>query len=325
MENKHPKEYDAALFPKAGEPLEIRRVKWVDPAQGEVVIKVLACGVNATDYISQRHLIDDEAQRFPVTPSQVVVGDIEAVGGDSEWKRGDRVGAIMRNGGMQQYCPVDDRELVKLDKEIDPVEAVVLVFNGSKLAQSYKNNVLAKEDLVVLHGIGGYARLGIDLYKQAFGHANIALVTTDRKSSAVDYGLQEEQFLRVGERDIGSALRKMGRARCVICVDPPEHQCGDLIKGCLDDARFVLLTPAERTLQIPLGELVQRGISFGGSPYVAPAVVSETVRLAREHGVQVNVDRFPFTETGVRAAWDQMDREKSWKAPVVQFGEQERD
>ncbi|GAA5860721.1 hypothetical protein JCM1840_001942 [Sporobolomyces johnsonii] len=322
MEHKHPKEYEAAQFRRQGEPLEIRRVKWVEPAQGEVVIRVLACGVNATDYISQRHLIDDEAQRFPVTPSQVVIGDIEAVGGDSEWKRGQRVGAIMRNGGMQEYCRVDAREVVEVDKEIDPAEAVVLAFNGSKLAQSYKNNVMDKQDLVVLHGVGGYARLGIDLYKQAFEHANIALVTTDHKSNAVDYGLQEEQFLRIGERDIGSALRKMGGARCVICVDPPQHQCGDLIKGCLDDARFVLLTPAQRDLQIPLGEMVQRGISFGGSPYVPPEVIDETVRRAREKGVQVRVDRFPFTEVGVRAAWEQMDREKSWKAPVVQFGGQ---
>ncbi|GAA5901803.1 hypothetical protein JCM5296_002077 [Sporobolomyces johnsonii] len=325
MHIDHPNEYQAAQFRKEGERLEIRKVKWVDPAQGEVVIKVLACGVDSTDYISQRRLIDDDAQKFPVTPSQVVVGDIEAVGGNSEWKRGQRVGAIMRNGGMQEYCRVDARDLVEIEQDLNPGEAVVLVFNGSKLAQSYRNNVAAKEELVVLHGIGGYARLGINLYKQAYEHANVALVTTDRKSSANDYGLQEEQFLRIGERDVGAALRKMGGARCVICVDPPQRQCGDLIKGCLDDARFVLLTPAERDLQIPLGEMVQRGISFCGSPYARREVMNETLRLAREKGVRVEVERFPFTETGVRAAWDQMEKEKRWGAPVVEFGRQEKD
>lgn len=43
----HPKSYIAYRFEEAGGPLKKAEVEWKDPKAGEVVVKVLACGVCA--------------------------------------------------------------------------------------------------------------------------------------------------------------------------------------------------------------------------------------------------------------------------------------
>lgn len=107
----------------------------------------------------------------------VVTGEIFEIGEGSEekFKVGDKVGgeslgislllqgrsdgvcrdlAVIRNGGLGEFCLADVSSLVKLEESLDPAEACILLFNASKLAASYKNNVYNKEDLVVIHGEG---------------------------------------------------------------------------------------------------------------------------------------------------------------------------
>jgi len=43
----HPKSYTAYAFKKQNGPLEKVTVDWKDPQPGEIVVKVLACGVCA--------------------------------------------------------------------------------------------------------------------------------------------------------------------------------------------------------------------------------------------------------------------------------------
>ena len=88
----------------------------------------------------------------------------EKVGGESQvslsnllQERSDRFRhdlAAIRNGGLGEFCLADVGSLVKLEESLDPAEACILLFNASKLAASYKNNVYNKEDLVVIHGEG---------------------------------------------------------------------------------------------------------------------------------------------------------------------------
>lgn len=47
MADSHPKTYKAFAFLEKGGPLKPITLDWKDPAPGEVVVKVLACGVCA--------------------------------------------------------------------------------------------------------------------------------------------------------------------------------------------------------------------------------------------------------------------------------------
>jgi len=72
-------------------PLEMRRVADPVPAQGEILLRVLACGVCHTelDEIEGR----TPPPRLPIIPGHQVVGRVEGTGGGvGRFKKGDRVG-----------------------------------------------------------------------------------------------------------------------------------------------------------------------------------------------------------------------------------------
>jgi alcohol dehydrogenase, propanol-preferring len=76
-----------------------------EPAPGEVLIRVEACGVCRTDL----HLIDDELPgiRYPITPGHEIVGTVAACGpGAARFSRGDRVGVpwLAWTCGECRYC-----------------------------------------------------------------------------------------------------------------------------------------------------------------------------------------------------------------------------
>jgi propanol-preferring alcohol dehydrogenase len=79
--------------PIASHPLRARELADVEPAAGELLLRVAACGVCRTDLqICEGELA---ARTLPIVPGHQIVGRVEALGGGvstSEWKVGDRVG-----------------------------------------------------------------------------------------------------------------------------------------------------------------------------------------------------------------------------------------
>ncbi|GAA6064137.1 hypothetical protein JCM10212_005138 [Sporobolomyces blumeae] len=290
------------------------------------------------DHISQYKLIDDDQQKFPVCPGQVVVGEIVEVNEGGGFKEGERVAAILRNGALSEYVVAETTQLVKVDENADAAELCVLAFNGTRLAASFKNNVFEKDDLVCVHGEKGYARLAVEIVTKLFEHENLCLCTSDKTGSPKEYGVPQERFFLTNQGGIGKSLRKFGGARVVICESLPRSapetsfadsvralagtaipnkHLDDLFAGCLDDARVVLLVLGDRALSIPTGEFVQRGLSVNGAPYASHEVTNDV--LERKGDLKVQVSRFPFTKKGVVDAWKAMEAGQ-WDAPVVVFG-----
>jgi len=48
--------------------------------------------------------------------------------------------------------------------------------------------------------------------------------------------------------------------------------------------------------------------------------MEETIKASKEKGLKLEIERYPFTEKGVKSAWTHMERERRWEAPVVVFG-----
>lgn len=43
---EHPNEFRAARIPQQGGEIELQTIPWRDPVEGEVVVKVIACGIS---------------------------------------------------------------------------------------------------------------------------------------------------------------------------------------------------------------------------------------------------------------------------------------
>lgn len=77
--------------PIEGKPLHSEEVADPRPAKGQLLLKVLACGVCHTDL----HIIEGDIRppRFPLTPGHQVVGEVVAIGDGVEgWIIGERAG-----------------------------------------------------------------------------------------------------------------------------------------------------------------------------------------------------------------------------------------
>lgn len=96
-----PKTYKQAAFHEAGGSLVVSDVPLKEPAAGEILIKVEACGVCHSDVQPQHNAW---GAGFPLVPGHEVIGTVAAVGEDvTDWKQGERIGAAW-HGGMCNSC-----------------------------------------------------------------------------------------------------------------------------------------------------------------------------------------------------------------------------
>ena len=74
------------------------------PAPGEVLIKVVAAGVNRPD-VAQRRGVYPPPPGASDIPGLEVAGSIVALGeGVTGWRTGDQVCALVAGGGYAEYC-----------------------------------------------------------------------------------------------------------------------------------------------------------------------------------------------------------------------------
>jgi len=112
MSSDMPSSCRAVVLEKVGAPWTIKEVPVSKPESGEVLIKVLACGVCHSDsFLHQGHLGD---KVFPRVPGHEVIGTVIAIGdGEKKWKVGDRVGGGW-HGGHDGLCKACNRGLFQM-------------------------------------------------------------------------------------------------------------------------------------------------------------------------------------------------------------------
>jgi len=95
----------AMVLERPGTPLQMRDVPKREPAAGQVLVRVTACGVCRTDL----HVVDGELPdpKLPIIPGHEIVGRVEKVGpGVTRFRKGDRVGIpwLGHTCGTCGYC-----------------------------------------------------------------------------------------------------------------------------------------------------------------------------------------------------------------------------
>src|SRR5579884_1552267 len=94
----------AMTLQHVGEPLALVERPDPEPSDGEVRVRVAACGVCRTDL----HVVDGELPqpKLPVVPGHEIVGRVEAIGRGVELDIGSRVGVpwLGRTCGHCRYC-----------------------------------------------------------------------------------------------------------------------------------------------------------------------------------------------------------------------------
>lgn len=198
--------------------LSLDEVETPQPGPGQVRIRVKACAVNFPDVLMIQDLYQFKPQR-PYSPGGELSGIIDAVGeGVTQWKAGDRVIAMMGNGGMAEEV------LAPADK-LFPLPEGVSFETGASLLMTYGTNMhglldrghlKAGDTLLVLGAAGGVGLAAVELGK-AFGAKVVAAVSSEDKAQvAREHGADEVVIYPRGslDKDQSKALADAFKAAC---------------------------------------------------------------------------------------------------------------
>jgi len=120
------------------DPLVYGDVQTLEPAEGEILVRVHACGVCRTDL----HVIEGELppRKSPVIPGHQVVGSVEKLGkGAARFSVGERVGIawLHKTDGTCEYCRAGAENLCNAPE-----------FTGYSVNGGYAEYVTAPESFV---------------------------------------------------------------------------------------------------------------------------------------------------------------------------------
>jgi len=200
------------------ETLSLDEVETPQPGPGLVRIKVKACAVNFPDVLMIQDLYQFKPQR-PYSPGGELSGIIDAVGeGVTQWKAGDRVIAMMGNGGMAE-------EVLAPAEKLFPLPEGVSFETGASLLMTYGTNMhglldrghlKAGDTLLVLGAAGGVGLAAVELGK-AYGARVVAAVSSEEKAAAArEHGADETVIYPRGtlDKDQSKALAEAFKAAC---------------------------------------------------------------------------------------------------------------
>jgi NADPH2:quinone reductase len=155
------------------------------PGPGEILVKVMAAGVNRPD-VAQRSGSYPPPPGASDLPGLEVAGEVAAVGlGVTRHKRGDKVMSLVAGGGYAQYCIAQDAQAMTVPPSLSMIEAAAI----PETLMTVWHNVFergalkAGETLLIHGGSSGIGTMAIQLAK-AFGAKVIVTVGSKDKADA---------------------------------------------------------------------------------------------------------------------------------------------
>jgi NADPH2:quinone reductase len=251
---------------------------------GEVLIRVIAAGVNRPD-VFQR------LGQYPVPPGASDLPGLEVAGeivdgelGDSGFKKGDLVCALVQGGGYAEYCAAPLEQCLPVPPGLSPLEAASLpetfftvwsnVFQRAALQPG--------ETLLVQGGSSGIGVTAIQLAK-ALDHRVFATAGSADKCRACE-ALGAERAINYKEEDFAAVVKEAtgGKGVDVVLDMVGGDYVGREISCLADDGRIVVIALlGGARANVDLGQVLRRRLSITGST-LRPRPVAFKAAIARE-------------------------------------------
>ena len=220
----------AVRFHEHGGPEVLRYEEVPDPAPGpgQVLLRVLAAGVNYADASRRKGGTSyPRPTPLPFTPGSEVVGTVEKIGaGVAGIEPGATIMAWPGQGGYAEMAVADTADILPVPPGVKPVEALSLIIQGLTAALILKGSarLQAGESVLIEAAAGGVGVLAVQLAKIYGAGRVIGAASTPAKrdfvlslgaDAAVDYsqsGWAAEVKAQNGGRGVDIILEMTGGA-----------------------------------------------------------------------------------------------------------------
>ncbi len=308
-----------AVVPKPGADFEIQERDVPTPGEGQVRIKVQACGICFSE-----HLVKDGLMPFityPRSPGHEVAGIIDEVGPHvSVWKQGQRVGigwhgghdftcrqcrrgdfincanekitGLHYDGGYAEYMIAPWEAVASMPDSLDPAEAAPLLCAGITTFNSLRHSGAQPGDLVGVLGIGGLGHLGVQ-FANKFGY-QVAAISRGGDSEALAKKLGAHVYIDSSATDAAAELRKLGGAKVILATAPSAKAMTSLIDGLSPNGTLLVVGASADPVEAVPNKMIfgNKGIRAWASG--TPADSEDTLRFAEYTGVRPMIEKFPL-------------------------------
>lgn len=220
-----------------GEPMELVEIPVPQPGEGQVLLKVEACGICHGD----SKVIEGAASSYPRIPGHEVVGTVAKLGaGVGKWNIGQRVGigwhgghghttALTTDGGYAEYMVAYEDGLIAISDEITAEEAAPLLCAGETVFSALHNSNARMGDLIAVSGIGGLGHLAVQYAKKA-GY-EVAAISRGADKEQLARKLGAHHYIDSEKEDPAEALKALGGAKVILATAPNAKTISSLMGG----------------------------------------------------------------------------------------------
>jgi D-arabinose 1-dehydrogenase-like Zn-dependent alcohol dehydrogenase len=319
----------AVQVARAGGDFEIVEREIPYPAEGQVRIKVLACGVCHSDVLTKEGGWPGIV--YPRVPGHEVAGVIDEIGaGVRMFKKGQRVGVgwhggqdgtcaacrrgdfancanvevcgISYDGGYAEYMVAPVEAVAQMPESLDAAEAAPLMCAGITTFNALRHSGAGPGDLVAVQGVGGLGHLGIQ-WGQKFGY-RVAAIGRGPENAALATKLGADVYIDSAAQNPAAELQKLGGAKAILATAPSSKAMSALVDGLGPNGTMMVVGATIEPIEVAPVQLIMGRRRLHGWSAGTPADSEDTLRFAELTGVRPMIETYPLLE--VAKAYERM-------------------
>ncbi|MGR3570726.1 NAD(P)H-quinone oxidoreductase [Brevirhabdus sp.] len=237
----------------------------VHPAAGEVLIRVIATGVNGPDLVQRRGHYPPPKGASDLLGLEVS-GQVAATAPDvTAWQPGDMVCALTNGGGYAEYVAVDAGHCLPIPAGVSPIDAAGLPETFFTVwSNVFLDHAIPENGNFLVHGgSGGIGSTAIQLGR-AIG-LNVFTTVADDEAAAFARALGAARTILYETEDFVPVCREAGGMDIILDIIGGDYVARN-IKAARHDARIVQLAfNAGSRVDIDLMPMMLKRISYTGS------------------------------------------------------------
>ncbi|UZJ57004.1 hypothetical protein CBS101457_006324 [Exobasidium rhododendri] len=341
-----PKQHKAAQIKEKNAKYSIETIETPQPGPNEVLIKVTASGICASDHFAISGMMPAP---FPMSPGHEVVGKIVSHGQNVDkglWSDGQTVGVgwnggfcthcnpcragdfihcdkhkvtgITQQGGHQEYLIVDQTALVNLpaNSGMTDAEMAPLLCAGNTVYEALINSGAKAGDVVIVQGLGGLGHLAIQ-----YGHRMGCIVigfsgSPEKKELALKLGA--DHYISA-DQDVAAEVNKIGLAKAVIATAPSGKAPAQLIPLLANYGTLVIVgAPADgSSLEVNTMDLISKFARIQGVTCGSASSNDKVTQWSAKAGIKAMVTEWPLEKA--QEAWNDTQNGKPKFRNVIVF------
>ena len=301
-------------------PFELVERKVPEPGAGSVCVKIQACGVCHSDFVTKEGVWP--FIRYPRVPGHEVAGIIDAVGsGVAGWTAGQRVGVgwygghcghcdscrrgdfmtcqsspqitgVTFDGGYAEYMTVPSSALALIPEGLSAVDAAPLMCAGVTTFNSLRNSGARPGDTVAVLGLGGLGHLAVQ-FAAKMGFKTVAIARgQDKEPPAKKLGAQH--YIDGQALDVAAELQKLGGARVIAATVTSGKAMSAAVGGLGVNGQLIVIGVAEDPIEVDSTLLIMARRSIVGWPSGTSIDIQDTLSFSVLTGVRPMTEVFPL-------------------------------